>query len=299
MQMRQMTLTSVALALVTLVANSSLAGPILYGLGNQHLFQEVVNDPNAATNHSLLYTINTTTGAATLVGDTGFNLRGLSYNPLTGRAYGSVAEIEAGGGLYEINLATGAATFIGGTQNFSKMDFDGSGNLVGYGTRAEPNAYNFYSIDVNTGNGTLLNSNAISTGHVVFDIAYSSADNEMYFYQQLDGGPGDGLWTVDTTDGTLTSVVSGVLQQYRPDIAADASGNLFAIDREHITSLYTLDKTTGNTSFVGLNGVGLNSIAFADDVSAVPEPATMALLGLTGLGGLGLRLRRRRMALSL
>jgi hypothetical protein len=277
-----------ALVLVTFGASPLMAAPVLYGLGN--------TDLNQAIDHSFLYTINTTTGAATLVGDTGSNLRGLAYNPFTGKAYASLAEREVSGGLYEINLATGAATFIGGTQNFSEMEFDASGNLFGYGSRQSGSAYDFFKIDVNTGVGTLLNSNALNPGnHALFGIAYSSADNEMYLYQQwFTGSGGEGLWTVDTTDGTVTSVVSGVLQQFRPDIAADDSGNLYAIDRNNVTSLYTLDKTTGNTAAIGSNGVGLNSIAFTGDVTAVPEPSSLSLMALAAAGFAGDRLRRRK-----
>jgi hypothetical protein len=92
----------------------------------------------------------------------------------------------------------------------------------------------------------------------------------------------------------VTSVVSGVLQQFRPDIAADDSGNLYAIDRNNVTSLYTLDKTTGNTAAIGSNGVGLNSIAFTGDVTAVPEPSSLSLMALAAAGFAGDRLRRRK-----
>ena len=175
-----MYLTLVAVLLLPMVASAT---DILYGLDNTNL--------TAAGGHSILYTVDTTTGAATAVGDTGFNLRGLAYNSLTGRAYGSLAARESGGGFYEINLSTGAATLIGGTENFSNMDFDASGNLFGYNSRTSSSVYDFFSIDVSTGVGTVLNANALNTGiHALFGIAYSSADDEMYFYQQWNGGFG-------------------------------------------------------------------------------------------------------------
>ena len=280
-----------AAALLALGATPSLAAPVLYGLGD--------TDLNTARNHSNLYTVDTATGAATLVGNTGFNLRALTVDPLTGKAYASRAEINSGGagGLFEVDLSTGAATLIGGTQNFSEMTFDGDGNLFGYGSRNDSaGGYDFFSIDETTGVGTLLNGAALSTNnHALFGMAYSSADDETYLFQQWCGScGGDGLWTVDLTDGTVTSVVSITGQFYRPDVAADDSGNLYTVDRDFGaggTNLYSLDKTTGVTTFVGSNGFGLNSLAFANS-AAVPEPGTLVVLGL-GLAGLGYARRKR------
>lgn len=260
-------------ALVGLMTQAH-ATPVLYGLGNTSSGTVNTDDIN-------LYQIDVTTGAATLVGATGFNLRGLAFNPLTGRAYASIAEVATGGGLYEINLSTGAATFIGGTQSFQKMEFDGSGNLLGYDSRQQ--GYNFYKINVNTGIGTLLNPGALSiNNHALFDIAYSSADNQMYLYQQwFQGSGGEGLGTVNTANGTVTPLVSGSYQPFRPDIAVDDNSNFYAIDRATgFTSLYSLNTATGNTTLIGSSGVGLHSIAFAGGASVPDGGATTVLLGL-------------------
>jgi hypothetical protein len=277
--------TLLAAAIFTLAANTSMAAPVLYGLGN--------TDIGTARNASNLYTIDTATGAASFVGVTGANLRGLTINQFTGRAYASATA----GGLFEVNLGTGAAALVGGTQAFSEMAFDGAGNLYGYGRRNEPNAYNFYSIDHNTGASTLLNASALNPGnHALFGISYSIADDAMYLYQKwFDGSGGEGLSTIDLTDGTATSIVTGGPHAgNRPRIAEDDSGNLYAMDPSTITNLYTVDKTTGDTTAVGSTGVGINSMSFANSV-AVPEPGAMALFGL-GLVGLGFARRRRSAA---
>lgn len=270
-----------ATALFTLTANTTMAAPVLFGLGN--------TDVNTARNASNLYTIDTSSGATTFVGATGANLRGLTINQFTGRAYASAQS----GGLYEVNLGTGAATLIGGTQRFSEMAFDGAGNLFGYGPRQEANSYNFFSINHSTGASTLLNSAALNPNeHALFGMTYSIAEDEMYVYQDwFNGSVGNGLWSVDLTDGTLTNIVTGSHAGSRPRIAEDDSGNMYAIDSSFITNLYAIDKTTGNSSLIGANGLAINSISFANSVS-VPAPGAIALFGL-GLAGLGIARRKR------
>ena len=177
------------------------------------------------------------------------------------------------------------------------MTFDGAGNLYGYGTRSDASgAYDFFSIDVNTGVGTLLNGSALSwNSYAIFGVAYSPSDDETFLYQS-DWGAGDGLWTIDLIDGTPTFIVDGTNNSLRPDLAADDSGNFYATDRVFGatgTSLYTLDRTTGLTTLVGLNGAGLNSISFANSGSIpVPEPGILVVFGL-GLIGLGYARRKR------
>ncbi len=59
-----------------------------------------------------LYTVNLTTGAATLVGTHGINdLFGLAFDSSTGTLYAT--QFSGGTGLYTLNKTTGAATFIG------------------------------------------------------------------------------------------------------------------------------------------------------------------------------------------
>jgi hypothetical protein len=85
------------------------------------------------TNHNILYgvdgqdlyTINTTTGAATLIGPTGLSTfrSGIAYDPSTNVLYMNV-----GGGpnsLYTLNTTTGAATLVGANGPVAGFGIDG------------------------------------------------------------------------------------------------------------------------------------------------------------------------------
>ncbi len=61
-----------------------------------------------------LVTMNTTTGARTVIGDMGFSMNGLSYNTANGLLYGiTYNSITLATDLYTINMATGASTLVG------------------------------------------------------------------------------------------------------------------------------------------------------------------------------------------
>lgn len=83
-----------------------------------------------------LYSVNQTTGAATLIGGSNTAIQDLSWNPRTGQMVGvgsvsGTAPIE----LYDISLATGATTLLGTVTGIS------GGLAVGLGHDAAGNAY--------------------------------------------------------------------------------------------------------------------------------------------------------------
>lgn len=123
------------LAIVTIALMTgpgiATAGDI-YGLGNTELFGIGNTSARFASN---LYSIDTSTGTATLIGATGTSLRGPAINPITGRAKASGARLGSDDGLWEVDLTTGLATFVGGTRNMSDMVFDTAGTLYGMDSR--------------------------------------------------------------------------------------------------------------------------------------------------------------------
>jgi hypothetical protein len=94
----------------------------LFGINNFH----PTNDE--------FYSINRTTGAATLIGQTGFDLAwGLTYDPTSDTIY-ALGVVNGGNGLFKIDPSTGAATRIGtGTvlnSGISGLAFDAVQNRV-------------------------------------------------------------------------------------------------------------------------------------------------------------------------
>ncbi len=116
-------------ALLLCSAGQEAHAETIYALGSPDL--------NTRT-FSNLYSIDSTTGVATLIGPTGTNLRGLAIDP-TGAAYASCARSDSPSvkGLWEVDLSTGAATFIGGTRGMSDMAFDANGTLYGMENRID------------------------------------------------------------------------------------------------------------------------------------------------------------------
>jgi hypothetical protein len=110
-----------------------------------------------------VYTVNLTTGAATLVGaDNVDDMFALGYDPATNSLYGGAA----GGSFGSISMANGVFTFIGGTGAYNEgLTYD---TLTGQMILS--NDANIYSIDVATGATTLLGSPGLGNDNgITFD----------------------------------------------------------------------------------------------------------------------------------
>lgn len=109
-----------------------------------------------------IYRINMTTGASTLVVNTGLNLTSLDFNPLTGQLWAS--ECQFGGcspnRIFKVNLSTGATTLVGSTGQFQPtldLMFDGAGIL--YGTvGVNSSLCTLVRIDTSNGAATVVGS---------------------------------------------------------------------------------------------------------------------------------------------
>ena len=179
-----------------------------------------------------LYTLNRTTGAATLVGAHGINdLFGLEYDPSTNKLFAS--QFSGGSGLYSLNMATGAATTInpsmahgiGGLAYDSKRDQllgieDGAGDIF----------------DVNRATGALT---------LVFNGPFQN-DSGLAYDQDKDL-----LWDID---------FSGNLFKYDPN-AGYARTTVLSGLGSHDGLAYVADKANaplpGTLALLGLGFLGL------------------------------------------
>lgn len=239
----------------------------IYALGSSDLFND-----RFTTN---LYSIDSTTGVATLIGPTGTNLRGLAITP-TGEAYASRARIDnaAVKGLWRVDLSSGAATFMGGTRGMSDMVFDAAGTLYGMENRRD-GGFNrrFYSIDTTTGVETFLAQSTIGSAGDHGGFTYSYSDASFYWSPNFTLRSVDPMTGVDTF---IANITGGGISYQITLTASAATGQLFVVDRKSHGDLYEVDKTTGIATRIGSTGIGVFSIAVIPD----PDPDNDGVLGL-------------------
>ena len=219
-----------------------------------------------------LFTINTTTGAATDIGVSGATAGtvGLALSPTPGVLYGSAPL-----GLVNIQ-ADGSGTTTVGNLAMEGMEYVASSNTL-YAT------INGSFFTVNQVTGALLTTLA-APGTDVEGLAYGN--NVIYGL-----AANDNLYAYDIGTNTWSLVGATGFNFDDAGLAYDPTRNvLYAVGAGD--ALYTINPGTGAATFVGALGVTApfeGGLAFA--VDEVPEPATISLIAL-GLGASFL-LRRR------
>lgn len=232
-----------------------------------------------------LYRVDPATGAVTLVGST--NTNGLATP--AGLAWGGsqmyVIDL-ADGDLFTLDLNTGSPTLIGtsgilGWQGLAARPSDGALFAVNQNN-------NLYSISATTGAATLIGA----TGIVLPTALAFDGAGTLWTVGFTTGA----LGTVNTATGAVTvgaTTISGL-----QGLTFSADGTAYAVST-NTDSLYTIDLTTGSSTLVGaMTGTGfvkgLEFDAFPSaSGSTVPEPGSLALLGLGALGLAGMRVLRR------
>ena len=190
-------------------------GGLAYDTFNNTMYMVDGTGDDQSTNHSSLYTVNLSTGAATLIGSTGLSqaeLTGITYDSANNTLYG--AQDISGAPLVTLNISTGAATAVGtgiaAGEEVDNVAYD-STNGVLYGWSDCLGCAALYSIDTTTGVGTLLNGTGLDSNDS--QLVYDPVTNLLW-----DLDVRGILTTIDPSTFTQSAVVGG------PVITTEPSG---------------------------------------------------------------------------
>lgn len=244
-----------------------------------------------------LYTINPTTGAATVVGPIGYAVTGMAYNAAAGVMYGSTTSQSPNCGrcLIRIDLTTGAGTLIGpmGLSN-AAADIAWSGSVL-YGWSEATD--DLVTINTTTGVATVVGEAGIFTAGDGMDFV----GGVLYAALQAANAP---LYTINLTTGVPTAgpTMNGDGDRVSGATTQTGSGLLFATQTQTPSPLLTINPTTGIVTVIGSTGVNnMDAIAFSAPAPAtVPTLSEWAMIGFAGLLAMAgaLWVQRRRFGLA-
>ena len=172
---------------------SGVMAGLAYDAENDILFGSTSSTSN-------LYSINRSTGTATLIGPIGVPLmHALAFDNSTGILYGAYGGTSS---LYRINPLTGAATLIGDAGfPFSGLAFEPVTNIL-YGTTYAPGVTKLLRIDVATGQATQIGTVALN------GVSFEPETGVLYGISNGSLGLRKGLYTVDIATGVPSLVGS-------------------------------------------------------------------------------------------
>jgi hypothetical protein len=222
-------------------------------------------------NGAQLATVDVATGATTVVANTRVVFSDIAFSP-SGDLYGIGLS-----GLYRVNMLTGASALIGGFGFGQGSGLGGNALVFGSdGTLYMAGGRSLYTVNTTTGAASSVGlMGFVSGGDLAFvggNLYLSTTDSQLV--------------QLDITTGAGTSIGNmGVMRMF--GLATPDNVNLYGVADQ---SLYRINTTTGAATLQASFNPSLSMIAFGlaffeeAGASSVPEPGTLALVGLALLG---------------
>jgi hypothetical protein len=221
-----------------------------------------------STGNAGLATVDVATGATSSIGSTGVALTDIAFDP-SGNLYGiSFTQ------LFKVNSSTGTTTLVGGLGTVNgtanALVFGSDGTLYMAGS-------SLYKVNTLTGAASSVGSIGFQSGG---DLAFILGDLYM-------ASNGNQLIKVNTATGAGTAIGNlGVANVF--GLATPDNTNLYGVAGQ---GTYLVNTTTGATTLQSTFAPSLSGEAFglafqseAGGGNTVPEPGTLALVGLALLG---------------
>lgn len=249
-------------------------GLVLSPLCPARLFADVMAYAVALDDN--LYSVDLTTGAATVIGNDGQFLEGLALSP-----GGTLFATDASGNLYTINRTTAAATLVGSTGlgDVEGLDFDGSTLIATNFT--DPTT--IYSINTSTASPTAIvsASTGVVRGMALLDAIDVFVTSDTPVFQSLE--------TISLLSGSVVDV--GPLSDTNLIAAMAYNGTLFGLDSGG--NEYTINPSNADLTLVGNTGNQFWLDMTLVSSSTIPEPSAVTLFA-TVIGAIGIGTWRRK-----
>ena len=211
---------------------------------------------------SSLYTINTNTGAATVIGETGLGeIHGTTIHPTTREIYG-VFTTGVSTSLYRLSAVGGdalpAKTLL--VPNARAVTFANDGSLF-----AGTNNGRLYRVNITTGDTTYIGT---STGMIYSGLALNPITGKIWATVRPPLTGRDRVYTINPANGDTTYVGSSGGNNITAYIAFDARGKLYGLKgtSSQIDTLIVIDTTTAFGTRIGSMGfAGIQALAMRID----------------------------------
>jgi hypothetical protein len=209
-----------------------------------------------------LYTVNPSTGTATLLGPTGANdLQGLAIHPVTHELIGVYAPA-AQATFYRVSALHGDALPLRTVpvQNMRAVAFGGGDTLFGGTTTGR-----LFRVNLASGDTALV---GVASGIAYSGFSINPHGSALWASVRPALVNRDRIYTVSTTTGAATLVGATGDGAITPSITFDALGNLYGLKGTgtSVSTLISIDTITAAGTLIGSTGIpGLIAIAMRTD----------------------------------